>query len=188
VIRLPAIVLVAALAFVAAGCGGSSKKEQEQEGTPPRQWVRSVCTALDEWQASLQQQAKGLPSAVLQADSPADAKRRIDDFLDEVIAETDTMIGRVQRAGRPAATEGRRFAAQVQARLRKVRAAFADARRRVEQVPTDDPFAFQRQLTEIGQDLLSQARSLGTLLAQAPAGAILNAIGDVSRCRTFTTD
>jgi hypothetical protein len=55
-------------------------------------------------------------------------------------------------------------------------------------VPTDDPFAFQRQLTQIGQDLLAQARSLGTLLAQAPAGPILNAIGDVARCRTFSSD
>ena len=185
-IRLPLIVLVATLAFVAAGCGGSS--EDEPEGTPPRQWVTSVCTALDDWQASLQDKAKGLPQEVLQADSATDAKRRIQSFLDEVIAETDAMIGRVDRAGQPAADEGRQFAAQVRARLRKVKAAFEDARSRVEQVPTDDPFAFQRQLTQIGQDLLAQARSLGTLLAQAPAGPILNSIGDVARCRAFSSN
>jgi hypothetical protein len=185
VIRRPILILAAALAVVAGGCGGGDESS-EPEGTPPRQWVTSVCGALDGWQTSLENKAQGLPREVLQADSPKDAKRRIEGFLGEVIAETDTMIARVDRAGQPAVAEGQRMAADVHARLLKVKAAFEGARERVEKVPTDDPLAFQRQLTAIGQDLLAQGQSLGDILRGADAKPIQDAIQDEERCVAFT--
>jgi hypothetical protein len=185
VIRRPILILAAALAVVAGGCGGGDEPS-EPEGTPPRQWVASVCGALDGWQTSLERKAQGLPQEVLQADSPQDAKRRIEGFLGEVIDETDAMIARVDGAGRPAVDEGRRIAADVHARLLKVKAAFEGARERVAKVPTNDPFAFQRQLTEIGQDLLAQGQSLGDILRRADAKPIQDAIQGEERCAAFT--
>jgi hypothetical protein len=183
VIRLPILIPAVALALVAAGCGGGSS---EPEGAPPKQWVTSVCGALDTWQTSLQDKAQTLPREVLQASSPNDAKQRIGDFLDEVIAETDRMISRVDTAGQPAVDEGRRIASDVHARLLKVKAAFVEAREKVQNVPTDDPFAFQRQLTEIGQDLLAQGQALGDILGRVDAKPIQDAVEDNKQCGAFT--
>jgi hypothetical protein len=184
ILTLAIFVVVGALAFVAGGCGGGDDAD-EPEGTPPRQWVTSVCGALDRWQTSLQDKAQTLPREVLQAASPTDAKQRIGNFLGEVIAETDAMIARVDKAGEPAVDEGRRISADVHTRLLKVKAAFEGARERVEKVPTNDPLAFQRQLTEIGQDLLAQGESLGDILRRADAKPIQDALREDERCAAF---
>jgi hypothetical protein len=186
--RVPLPVLAAALALLAAGCGGGDSNESaetEPEGTPPAEWVTSVCGALDEWQTSLQQQATGLPQQVLQADSPQDAKKQITDFLDEVVDETQDMVDKVDAAGKPAVDAGERVRTAVHARLLKVKAAFENARAQVEQVPTDNPLAFQQQLTQIGQDLAAQGQALGDVLATADAQPLRNAIQNTDRCQSF---
>jgi hypothetical protein len=187
VLRLPILLTAAALALVAAGCGGGDSEESEQpEGTPPPQWVTTVCGALDDWQTSLQTQAQGLPQEVLQADSPSDAKERIVGFLDQVVDETQTMIDKVDAAGRPAVDSGQRVATAVHARLEKVKRAFVGARSSVEKVPTDNPLAFQQQLTKIGQDLAAQGQALGDVLGSADAQPLREAIEKTERCQSFT--
>jgi regulator of sigma D len=186
VARLPLLLVVAALALV-AGCGGGgdSNESEQPEGTPPTQWVTTVCGALDEWQTSLQTQAQGLPQQVLQADSPADAKKQIVDFLDEVVDETQTMIDKVDEAGRPAVDAGERVSTAVHTRLEKVKQAFENARSSVEDVPTDNPLAFQQQLTKIGQDLSAQGQALGDVLGTADAKPLRDAIEQTPKCKQF---
>ena len=183
--RVPLLALVAALALAAAGCGGGSDEAEQLEGTPPAEWVTTVCGALDDWQTSLQTKAQGLPQEVLQADSPADAKERITTFLDEVVDETQAMVDEVDAAGKPAVDAGERVRTAIHARLLKVKAAFESARSRVEDVPTDNPLAFQQQLTQIGQDLAQQGQALGDVLASADAAPLRDAIQDTERCQSF---
>ena len=183
--RVPLLVLVAALSLLAAGCGGGSDEAEAPEGTPPAEWVTTVCGALDDWQTSLQTKAQGLPQMVLQADSPEDAKNQITDFLDEVVDETQTMIDEVDEAGKPAVDAGERVRTAVHARLLKVKAAFENARAQVDQVPTDNPLAFQQQLTQIGQDLAAQGQALGDVLGSADAAPLRNAIQNTERCESF---
>jgi hypothetical protein len=187
VTRLPILLSVAALAFLAAGCGGGgdSDESEQPEGTPPTQWVTTVCGALDDWQTSLQTQAQGLPQEVLQADSPQDAKKQIVNFLDEVVDETQTMIDKVDAAGRPAVDAGQRVATAVHTRLEKVKQAFENARSSVESVPTDNPLAFQQQLTKIGQDLSTQGQALGDVLSSADAQPLRDAIDKTEQCKSF---
>ena len=184
--RLPILLAVATLALVAGGCGGGSDEPEEPQGTPPRQWVGSVCSALDQWQTTLKDKARGLPAEVLQSPSPDAAKRRIEAFLDEVLADTDAMIRRVGQAGRPAVERGGQAAAAVQGRLKRVRAAFVETLRRVRKVPTDDPSAFQRELTDIGHDLLAQGRALGEILAQEDTRPLRDAIQATATCKAFS--
>ena len=186
--RVPLLVLVAALSVLAAGCGGgggSNESQQQPEGTPPAEWVTTVCGALDDWQTSLQTKAQGLPQQVLQASSPADAKKQIEDFLDEVVNETQTMVDTVDQAGKPAVDAGDRVRNAVHARLLKVKAAFETARKQVDAVPTNNPAAFQQQLTQIGQDLAAQGQALGDVLGSADAKPLRDAIANTPRCKSF---
>jgi hypothetical protein len=188
VVRLPILALLAALAVAAAGCGGD--ETSEPEGTPPKQWAGSVCGALETWQESLQNQARGLSREVLQAKSPNAAKRRIGTFLDEVIAETDTMMEAVEGAGQPAVEQGRQVADDFRMGLEQMRAAFEDARAKIAKVPTDDPQAFQRQLTEIGSDLQTQGRSIGDTLGKIDerydSQQLGKAFDETEACSEFT--
>ena len=147
--------------------------------------MTTVCGALDDWQVSLQEQAKGLPQQVLQASSPEDAKQQITGFLDEVVDQTQQMVDEVDEAGTPAVDAGQRVRTAIHARLLKVKAAFVNARAQVDKVPTDNPLAFQQQLTQIGQDLAAQGQALGDVLGSADAQPLRDAIQDTENCQSF---
>jgi hypothetical protein len=184
-LRLPILALLAAVAL-AAGCGGGS---DTPEGVPPADWAQSVCGALAEWQASLQEQSQGLTSDVLEAQNPTAAKQQISDFLDEVIIETETMIGVVESAGQPAVEEGGALAGEFQDGLQRMRSAFNDAASDVKSVPTDDPQAFQQQLTQIGEDLQTQGQAIGDTLGEIDekydADELSQAFDDTPECQDF---
>ena len=184
-LRLPILPLLAAVAL-AAGCGGG---EETPEGVPPADWAQSVCGALSDWQTSLQEQSQGLTSEVLEAKDPEAAKQQISDFLSDVIVETETMIGVVESAGQPAVDEGGAIAGDFQDGLQQMRSAFNDAASDVEAVPTDDPQAFQQQLTQIGQDLQTQGAAIGKTLGeideQYDADELSQAFDDTPACKEF---
>lgn len=184
-LRLPILVLLAAVGL-AAGCGGGS---DTPEGVPPADWAQSVCGALTDWQTSLQEQSQGLTSDVLEAKDPQAAKQQISDFLDQVIAETETMIGAVDSAGRPAVEEGGAIAEDFNDGLERMRSAFENAASQVESVPTDDPQAFQQQLTQIGEDLQTQGQAIGDTLGEIDekydADELSQGFDDTPECQDF---
>ena len=185
-LRLPILSLLAAAALAAAGCGAG---EETPEGVPPADWAQSVCGALSSWQTSLQEQSQGLTSEVLEAKNPRAAKQQIGDFLTSVIVETETMIGEVSSAGQPAVEEGGAIAEDFSDGLEQMRSAFKDAASDVESVPTDDPQAFQQQLTQIGGDLQTQGQAIGDTLGQIDekydADELSQAFEDTPECRDF---
>jgi hypothetical protein len=183
-LRLPILALLAAVAR--AGCGGG---EETAEGVPPADWAQSVCGALSDWQTSLQEQSQGLTSEVLEAKNPQAAKQQISDFLSDVIVETETMIGEVSSAGQPAVEEGGAIAEDFNDGLEQMRSAFKDAASDVEAVPTDDPQAFQEQLTQIGEDLQTQGQAIGDTLGEIDekydAEELSDAFDDTPACKDF---
>jgi hypothetical protein len=164
VIRLPILPLLAAVALAAAACGGGGS--DEPEGVPSAQWAASVCGSLQDWQTSLQQKAQALTRDVMQANSPEASKRQIGDFLDEVIVETDAMMAEIGDAEQPAVDQGEQIAADFRTGLERMKEAFEAARENVAQVPTNDPEAFQQELTRIGTQLQSQGEAIGKTFAE----------------------
>jgi hypothetical protein len=184
-VRLPILALLAAVAL-AAGCGGG---EETPEGVPPADWAQSVCGALSDWQTSLLEQSQGLTSEVLEAKNPQAAKQQIGDFLGDVIADTEIMVGIVEDSGVPAVEEGGQVAADFRAGLNRMRSAFQDAQQRVESVPTDDPEAFQEQLARIGADLQTQGKAIGDTLSEVDekydAEELSQAFDNTPQCQDF---
>jgi hypothetical protein len=185
VIRLPILALAVTLGLAAAGCGGGD----EPEGVPPSEWAASVCGALATWQTTLEQGARDLTRDVLQAQDPEQSKEQIGAFLDEVIAETDTVIGAVDEAGAPAVDQGEQVAADFKAGLEQIRSAFAGAGEQIEEAPTDDPAAFQQQLGAIGQQLQTQGQSIGDTLGRIDEKYDSDELGEAfdenEQCREF---
>jgi len=185
VLRLPILSPLAALAL-AAGCGGG---EDTPEGIPPADWAQSVCGALADWQTSLQEQSQGLTSQVLEAKNPQAAKQQISAFLDQVIVETETMISTVGAAGQPAVDEGDQIVEDFNNGLVRMRRAFEDAATQVQSVPTDDPQAFQQELTQIGEGLQTQGQAIGDTLGEIDdkydAEELSRAFEDTPQCQDF---
>ena len=184
-LRLPILTLLAAATLVAAGCGGGG----EPEGVEPEAWAEDVCGALASWQQTLQEQAQTLTQDVLGASSPEAAKDQIGTFLDDVIADTESMIEQFDAAGVPAVEQGEELRNDFRAGLQQMLDAFENARERVEDVPTDDPQAFQEQLTEIGTALQTQGEQIGETMEnldeQYDADELNQAFEENEQCREF---
>ena len=185
---LKLILALVALAALLAGCGGDDGGS-DAEGVPPEDWAASVCGALAGWQSSLQEQSQGPSSAVLEADSPESARDQIGEFLTQVISETETMIGEVRAAGQPAVDQGDQIAEDFNNGLQQMRTAFEAARQQVEEVPTDNPQAFQQELTGIGQELQTQGEAIGNQLDEIDerydADELSQAFDDTPACSDF---
>jgi hypothetical protein len=55
-------------------------------------------------------------------------------------------------------------------------------------VPTDNPLAFQQQLTQIGQELAAQGQALGDVLETADQEPLRKAVQNTQRCKPFAGD
>ncbi|MEX2211262.1 MAG: hypothetical protein WD689_05805 [Gaiellaceae bacterium] len=186
-VRLPIPTLFVALAIAAAGCGGGGSAP---EGTPPADWAATVCGALGSWQTALEQQAEGLGAEVLQAATPQQSKERIVEFLDSVVASTETMRGEISDVGRPAVEAGADIEEDLRVGLEAMQAAFQDAQASVAEVPTDDPQAFQQELTRIGEELQQQGQAIGDTLGEIDekydAPELSTALEETDACQEFT--
>jgi len=98
-------VLVAAFAFVAAGCGGS---DESSTVSPTDQWATNFCTAVTTWKDSLQSTADEFknPSSL---DSSA-----VKDAVDSVSSATQTFVDDVKGLGAPDTESGEQVKSSVQ--------------------------------------------------------------------------
>ena len=87
--------LVAALATVAAGCGGS---DNSSEASPTDQWASGFCTALTDWTNSL----KDVSSTVRSNPTQDGLKSAADDLR----SATDTLVSDLKDLGAPDTESG----------------------------------------------------------------------------------
>ncbi len=148
--------LVAAAAL--ASCGGGS--------VSPQAYVKAVCQAVSDWQGQVQERSTDLEQNLGSDPSPEEGKEALGTFLDDVISDTDRMLGRVEEAGTPDIEDGEETANRLTEALRRVQEAFRDAREQVNDLSTGSPEEFQQGADEIGSAIQSAFTETGTTLDQ----------------------
>jgi hypothetical protein len=142
---MKALALGLMLAFVA--CGGGA--------VAPAEYVKSVCGAATSWQKDIEQRALSLASDLGGTPTPQKGKQAFGDFLDDLIASTDTLIGKVEDAGAPDIPDGDKAADQLVTALRGVRKAFESARSQVAKASTESLEAFEQDASQINTSIQS---------------------------------
>jgi hypothetical protein len=154
-VRLAAIGVAGVLLI--SGCGGDGG---DPEGREPREWVADVCGAVGSWTNGIQDESTALGESAQGAENLAQARNQFVDFFDQVIARTDRMLTQIDDAGTPAVDDGEAIAEDLRNTLEPIQDAFADARDDAENLPTDDPAAFQEGATQIGETVQEEAQEI----------------------------
>lgn len=154
--RLAAIALAALL--LVSGCGGG---DGEPEGREPAEWVADVCSAVGAWAEGVQEESTALGEAAQGAENLEEARDDFVEFFDQVIERTDRMLAEIDDAGAPAVEDGEAIAEDLRSALEPIQDAFEDARADAENLPTDDPGAFQAGATRIGETVQEEAQAIG---------------------------
>ncbi|WP_432833941.1 hypothetical protein [Dactylosporangium sp. CA-092794] len=132
--RAARLLVAALLCCAAAGCGG--------DGVEPRQWARSVCTALTPWRAEIADLTAKAQQQLQAARTPAETKTNIVELLDGAESASEKARAGVDGAGVPDVEDGKKVAEQFTASLSKARDAYGNAKRTVSELPTADGKAF----------------------------------------------
>jgi hypothetical protein len=146
------------LAVCLAACGGG--------GVSPREYVRSVCEAMADWQGEIQDRSTSLAQDLGTDATPQQGKDALAEFLDGVITDTEGMVDQVEEAGSPDIQDGEDQANRLTDALTQVLEAFRAARTEVQTLPTDSPEAFQQRADEIGSAIQSAITEAGSTFEQ----------------------
>jgi hypothetical protein len=130
-------------------------------------YVSSVCSSVKTLRRQSELIAKEFKASIAAASSVADVRKSFVEYLDDAIALTDRVAGRVGRAGTPDVEGGAQVAADVRRSLREFRSFYMRLRGQLRELPVDDVAALNRRLQSIGSSLKRQnaalAKSFDTL-------------------------
>jgi hypothetical protein len=156
VLRTSITMLLAAV--LVAGCGGG---DESASGADPEQYAADVCGAISAWQRELQTSASTMSSKLSAASTPAQVKTELVAFMEGATKSTDDMLAKVKEAGPPAVEDGEALQRDLEQGLGDAQEAFAEARDRARELPTDDRAAFQRDAQALGTTLNEQGTKIG---------------------------
>jgi hypothetical protein len=157
----PLVLVAVALAFAAAGCGGSSAPSAEQT------WAASVCTTIATWKTDVETITENAANAITK---PAATRKDVEAAIDDGVAATNTLVDELRAATPPDTPEGQQARASVDAFIAYAQTSIAKVRRTLDALP-DSASLVQviAKLSGLATDLESMLRSgvnlIGTLSA-----------------------
>ena len=177
------LALAIVLAVVAAGCSKAKTPSQGPGGVAAAAYVSGVCGAVSEWQDAVKTLADGLTAQLQSAASLDAAKQELVSYVDQNVTAADTMITKVQAVGAPAVANGAHIQSEVIAALQQVRASFADAKSKAEQIDTSSPTTFSNGVTDVTNTLDQDLSNLGDPLAGVTNQDLENAANADATCQ-----
>ena len=135
--RSALVILVAALALLAAGCGGDSGGSGTVES---RAWAEDVCQSAADWLAENNASAADVQQSQAPP-SPEEGRQVMAEFMTDIVERGDEMMGEIEAAGTPDVEGGAEARAEFVSLMQQLVDAFRAAAEDVEALPTDDSFA-----------------------------------------------
>ena len=176
-VRLPAAVLLLGVLMpvLLAGCG--------PDGVEPKAWVKSVCTTLGPWRATIADLTAKSQEQLKAATTPPQIKTNIVELLTGAESASEQARAGVQGAGVPAVDDGKGVAEQFTASLSKARDAYGTARRTVAGLPTEDAKTFYARMGDAFAVLKSDYDRSAIDPARVGPPALQEAFEEVPECR-----
>ena len=154
--RAKTVSVVLAAGLFLGACGGD-----DGGGDAAQTYASSICTAFSTWVQDITARNQTLTQSLNPQSTPAEGKEQLQIFLDSVIQDTDKLISSVQAAGVPDVEGGDRAATQLRGAAAQAKTSFENARDQVDQLPTDDPQAFEAGARQVGSQIGSSLSGLG---------------------------
>ena len=150
-----------------------------------RRYVSSVCSSVKTWRRQNAIIAKEFQASISAASSAAGVRNSFVAYLDDAIALTDRMAGRVGRAGTPDVEGGAEVAAELKRSMREFRSLLVGLVAEVRELPVEDGAALNRRLQSIGSSLQSRTAALAKTferLSRSGSPALRRAVTNSPAC------
>lgn len=166
VVRRAFVCALVAASLVTTGCGsGSPQSGSSAKGVTAKQYMSTTCSAVMDWLNSILSQVQTFKTQEASVSSLKEARDGLVTLLGQTVQDTDAMIAKVKAMGAPAVSGGSDVHAKLIAAFEQVRSELATAQQKAQQLPVDDPAAFKKQATQIGDDITSQMSDIGNSIS-----------------------
>jgi len=134
----------------------------------PSTWAPKFCTAVTDWQATIQDKSDGLTQAIESvgagASSPqevlASSRDQIASFLGDMVDATKQAASEIKAAGNPSTPNGAKIEAVFVKGYQTIAKEFAKAQSAAKKLPTDSGTAFKTKGKQLGQALTDSSSTL----------------------------
>jgi hypothetical protein len=136
--------LVTSIALEASGAAALPSKT-----VPPKKWVHSVCTSINDWKDEIAQ-GQNLASSLQGATDLNQVKTQVVNYLQSTVDASDQLVTSIGKAGTPSVKNGSKIVKEFKKGFSQIRGVFATARDNTQSLDTSDPTQFASALTNIG--------------------------------------
>ena len=161
------LVAVIATAMLLAGCS--------KDTVSPEKYMSSVCTETFDWLTSIQIRSQVISSKITPDMTAADGKKVLAGLLDYLIDISQKAVDGIEAAGVPDVENGEDVATTLKCAFEQAKGIFEDARAKVDDLPTDDPSAFQQAATDLGISVEDAANEIGRSLDKLKSPELVQA-------------
>jgi len=134
---------------------------------PPKQWARSVCTSLRDWEANIKDLTSEFRSAGGSSPDAAQVKDLLVTYLGNTVNETDTLLTQLDQAGTPNFKDGSKVAGLFQKAMTDVRDLFATGQQDAANLDTTDLTQFRAATSRIGNAITQGGTKLSSTFKSA---------------------
>lgn len=158
------VALAVAVPVVLGACSGGGGGDNAANNAPKKvtaaTYAKGICTTMQTWLDAIQsggQAIQDLPSDA----SITDRQTALATYLDGVVAATGALVDGAKAVGIPDVDGGADFAGKIEGAFEDAKTALEDARAQVDQLPTDDPTAFQNAAQGLGGSVQTSVTAIG---------------------------
>ena len=134
---------------------------------PPKQWARTVCTSLRDWEANIKDLTSEFRSAGAGSTDAAQVKDLLVTYLGNTVNETDTLLTQLDEAGTPNFKGGTKVAGLFQKAMTDVRDLFATGQQDAANLDTTDVTQFRAATSRIGNAITQGGTKLSSTFKSA---------------------
>lgn len=163
--RRVSLTALAVVALLAAAAPPVSAKT-----VSPTKWAATFCTALQDWQATIQDKGQALTTELESVTDLKEGRQQIADFLGEMVSATKDAASTIKEAGAPSTPNGAKISAVFVTGFKAIAKEFSKAQGKAEQLPTTSAAKFKAKgkalgqaLSDSGNRLSKSFSSIGTL-------------------------
>ena len=184
------ILIATATAVALSACGGSkgttsgaSSGNGTSGGTvTATAFAHSVCAAILSWQTDIQSRSTDVTTQLGTNPDAAKGKQVLADFIDGIIADTDSMITKLKGAGTPDVDGGSTASTALVTAFEQVKTSLSTVRSDIDSLPTDDPVAFQQAAGTLSTSISTSFNAVATSLQGIKAPALDDAFNADAGC------
>jgi hypothetical protein len=189
------VLIVVVGSLLATGCSQSSSDDAgDGDGTSAAAaqtdaatYVDGVCTALNDWQSSLDADNQDLQALLSGTDpSPEETKTGLVTFLTATVEGTKTMASDIESLGVPDVEGGAEIASTLSSAFDDVVAQFQGALDDVEALSTDDQKEMTKALAQVGSDISEGSSGIGEALGDLDTSQLNEAAKNSQACGALT--